>query len=129
MTTASETTLEPRDAQLISSLALMYLRHDDAPRALALGLAAMRCDPVPPRLALLVTTAFLRVGDVAQALAVLSRFENGAEGFATAPCQMTLQSVQILRAKAAFRQGRPDEARAMLEAALMEPDRNMGRLQ
>ncbi len=129
MKTAYEAGLESRDATLIGALALMYLRHDDPARALALGLAAMRSEPVSPRLALLVGTAFLRTGDVEQALAVLSRFENGAEGLTPEPCQSTLQSVQILRAKAAFRQGRVDEARALLEAALLEPGEGQGTLQ
>ena len=121
MKTAYEVGMASRDAQLIGSLALMYLRHDDAPRALALGLAAMKSEPVAPRLALLVGTAFLRTGDVEQALAVLTRFENGAEGMEPSPCRTTLRSVQILRAKAAYRQGRTEEARALLEAALMDP--------
>lgn len=122
MKTAYQVGMESRDAQLIGSLALMYLRHDDAPRALALGLAAMKREPVAPKLALLVGTAFLSVGDVEQALAALARFENGAAGMEPSPCQNTLRSVQILRAKAAYRQGRTDEARALLEAALMEPE-------
>lgn len=129
MKTAYETGLESRDAQLVGSLALMYLRHDDPARALALGLAAMRSEPVPPRLLLLVGTAFLRTGDVEQALAVLSRFENGADGLSPSPNTATLQSVQILKAKAAYRQGRPDEARALLEAALLEPGQGQGTVQ
>lgn len=129
MTPAWQTGLESGDARLIGALALMYLRHDDPARALALGLAAMRCTPVPPRLALLVGTAFLRTGEVEQALAVLERFENGAPGLSPAPCRATLRAVQILRAKSAHRQGRRDEARALLEAALLEPGQGRGGLQ
>lgn len=129
MTPAWETGLESRDARLIGALALMYLRHDDPARALALGLAAMRCEPVPPQLALLVGTAFLRTGDVEQALAVLERFENGAPRLSPAPCRTTFRAVQILRAKAAHRQGRKEEARALLEAVLLEPGQGRGVLQ
>lgn len=116
--TENDTTAEQlASTRLVASLALMYLRHDDAPRALALGLAAMRGGPVSPRLALLVAQAFLKTGDAEQALAVLSRFEGTAEMLARAPSGEEMRSMRILRAKASHRQGRTSEALEMLEEA------------
>ena len=108
---------QPASARLVASLALMYLRHDDAPRALALGLAAMRGGAVPPKLALLVAQAFLKTGDAEQALAVLSRFDGDASLLSQPPTEAERASMRILRAKAAFRQGDTATAQALLEQA------------
>ncbi len=121
---------DPEASALIGALALMYLRHDDAPRALALGLAAMqRARVPPPRLILLVASAFLRTGAPEQAVAVLSRLDNpgrpnlpggqnGPDGLSDAISDAEARAVAVLRAKAAFRTGDTDAARTWLAEAL-----------
>ncbi len=108
---------DPRAAQLIASLALMYLRHSDAPRAVALGIAAMKLAPASPALALTVGTAFLRVGDADQALAVLSRFDGDAARLSVGPDTLERIAAMTLTAKAYHRLGQPDRARAVLAQA------------
>ena len=110
-------TIAATDGDLVASLALMYLRHADAPRALALGLAAMKQGPVRAELALLVATAFLRTGDADQALAVLERFDFGPEGFPVPPGRDERAAALVLKAKAEHRRGQSMAAQACLAEA------------
>ena len=109
-------------APTVASLALLYLRHNDPARALALGLAAMKMGPVAPPVALLVATAFLRSGDPEQAAAALTRLERGVTGSAAgdltrAPQPRERAAAALLTAKIRFRQGDAEGARVALEAA------------
>ena len=111
------TTMGAPAGDLVASLALMYLRHADAPRALALGLAAMKQGPVRAELALLVATAFLRTGDPEQALAVLERFDFAPDGFPVPPDTDERAAALVLKAKAEHRRGQSMAAQAYLAEA------------
>ena len=107
---------------VIASLALLYLRHNDPARALALGIAAMKMGAVTPPVALLVATAFLRAGDPEQAAAALSRIDRSESGarpgdLSRPPDDRERAAAALLRAKIRFRLGDVDGARAALEAA------------
>jgi Flp pilus assembly protein TadD len=107
-----------RSARLVADLAVLHLRHDDAPRALALGLAALKFGDARPHVLLLVAQAFLRTGDAEQALAALHRLAE------TGPGDVERAAAALLEAKARFRQGDTEEARArLLEATAFEAAR------
>lgn len=112
-----QSAIRATDGDLVASLALMYLRHADAPRALALGLAAMKQGPVRAELALLVATAFLRTGDAEQALAVLERFDFAPSGFPVPPRDEERAAALVLKAKAEHRRGETMAAQACLAEA------------
>lgn len=70
-----------RHARHLSALALLYLRHAAAPRAMVLGLAAMAMGDLRPQTILLVAEALLQAGDPEQALTVLGRLDlDGVPG-------------------------------------------------
>jgi len=106
-----------KTAPIISSLAVLYYRHNDPARALAFGLAAMRLGLVTPQVVLLVAASFLKTGDAEQALAALSRFDNSAARFAEKPTGAQQSAAALLKAKALFRTGALTEARELLLSA------------
>ncbi len=103
-------------APVVAGLALLYLRHGDAPRALALGIAAMRLARPEPRLVLLVAAAFLRTGEPEQTLAALTALE-GSGRLASVPEPIERAAAAVLRAKALYRLGDPAGARRALAEA------------
>lgn len=103
-------------AHVVAALARLYLRHGDAARALALGLAAMRLAPPEPRLVLLVAATFLRTGEPEQTLAALSAIDSGTR-VAHPPDTREQAAAAFLRAKALHRLGDPEGARKALAAA------------
>lgn len=75
-----------RHARHLSALALLYLRHAAAPRAMVLGLAAMAMGDLRPQTILLVAEALLQAGDPEQALTVLGRLDlDGVPGVVDRP--------------------------------------------
>jgi len=101
-----------KSARIVGALAMLYHRHNDPARALALGVMALRYGCEAPRTAMLVASCFLKTGDAEQALAALSRLD-GAKGLAVDQ----RSAIAFLRAKAQFRLGAYDEARALMAQA------------
>jgi len=111
-----EPDLATRD--LVAGLGLMYLRHGDPSRALALGMAAMMVGAPSPALALMIADAFLKVGDPEQAEAVLSRFRTDPDTLLSdAPTDVQWAACCALEAKVAWFAGRSDEAKTLLAKA------------
>jgi tetratricopeptide (TPR) repeat protein len=101
-----------KSARIVGALAMLYHRHNDPARALALGVMALRYGCEAPRTALLVASCFLKTGDAEQALAALSRLD-GAKGLGAEE----QSAIAFLRAKAQFRLGAYDDARALMAQA------------
>lgn len=101
-----------KSARIVGALAMLYHRHNDHARALALGVMALRYGCEAPRTAMLVASCFLKSGDAEQALAALSRLD-GAKTLTDEEQAATA----FLRAKAQFRLGAYDEARALMQRA------------
>lgn len=99
----------------LSALALMYLHHDDAPRALVLALTAFAMGDTSPSTALLLAKALLKAGDPAQVLAVLSRFDGDASTLSRAPTETEIAAKSYIAALAHFRLGDKDLAKAEME--------------
>ena len=108
---------DQQSSDTVLSLALIYLRHNQPDRALALGIAAMTFGPITPRMALLVADAFLRNGDAEQALAILSRFEGEGGQLSPAPDDLQQAAAHVLLAKAHQRVGDGAAARSHLAKA------------
>lgn len=106
--------IEPstKSARIVGALAMLYHRHNDPARALALGVMALRYGCNAPRTVLLVASCFLKTGDAEQALAALSRLDG------VSPQDTTQQAaLAFLKAKALFRLGAYDEARVLMTRA------------
>lgn len=101
---------------VISNLALIYLRQGQPDRALALGVAAMAFGPVTPELALITADAFLRTGQHEQADAILSRFW-APDLLKSSPSPEQLCAANILLAKALQKGGDTQGARKALAQA------------
>lgn len=102
-----------RSARILGDLAMLYHRHNDPARALALGVMALRYGCTAPRTAMMVASCFLKTGDAEQALAALSRLD--ALRADLAPQQQS--AVAFLEAKAQYRLGQYDTARDLMEQA------------
>jgi predicted Zn-dependent protease len=89
----------------VAGLAAIYLKHNDAARAIVLSLLAMKLGPPEPYLALIAASAFLRTQEPEQALAVLSRFENSAEKLSREPSPLEVAAYELLLAKASYTLG------------------------
>lgn len=103
-----------QDTERLRQLALVYLRHADAPRALALGISALRYGPATPNLMLLIANAFLKVGEPEQALAALSRFETPETLLSRMPSEVELVAYRAMTARALHRLGHTEAARDIL---------------
>lgn len=111
-------------AVILGSLALLYHRHGDPARALALGLAAMQAGRITPELGLLVAASFLKTGDGQQTLATLSRFRDTPHRLSHDPDDTQWAACEMLTAKALYRIGDVAGAQAALtRAARADPDR------
>ncbi len=105
-----------RHGGILAGLGLVYLRHNDAPRAMVLGLAAMAMGHLTAPAVLLVAEAMLVAGDPAQAAAVLTRFDR--EGGLSAPPTPTERAARhYLAARILHREGEGEAARAELARA------------
>ena len=105
----------------LAALGLIHLRHDAAPRAMVLGLAAMAMGDTRPRTVLMVAEALLQAGDPAQAEAALDRFDappGDPAGLSPPPTGAETAARHYLLARILLRQDRPAEARAALDLAL-----------
>ena len=105
-----------RHGAILAGLGLVYLRHNDAPRAMVLGLAAMAMGHLTAPAVLLVAEAMLVAGDPAQAAAVLTRLDR--EGGLSAPPTATERAARhYLAARILHREGDAEAARAELARA------------
>lgn len=100
--------VDPRSAQIVAGLATLYYRHNDFPRALALGIMALKYGSDTSQTVLLVAACFLKTGEAQQAEAVLTRLEN--RDLSTDE----RQALTYLKAKIEFRLGNTDDARSLL---------------
>ncbi|MDO5621559.1 MAG: hypothetical protein Q4G24_08835 [Paracoccus sp. (in: a-proteobacteria)] len=107
-----------RHGRHLAALALVYLRHADAARAMVLALAAMAMGDLRPQTVLLVAEALLRAGDPRQALAVLSRFDQPEQHLDSPPQSAHLAARHYLTARVYERLGDRQAARAALDHAL-----------
>lgn len=101
-----------RDAvALLHGLGDLYLRHGQQMRARVLLLLAVQVDPDSVPLLGTLARAFLADGDGEHALAAISRIESlGESGF----------GLELLRARALWRLGRPVQARAAFRRHLAQ---------
>lgn len=100
-----------KSAKIVAGLATLYFRYNDAARALALGLMALRCGADTPKTVLLVASCFLQMGDADQAEAALSRLEDQD----LSPDMDAARNILI--AKIRFRTGDPDLAKRLMTNA------------
>ncbi|MFV0386017.1 hypothetical protein [Paracoccus sp. (in: a-proteobacteria)] len=109
-----------RHGEVMASLALIYLRHSDAARAMVLGLAAMAMGDLSPATVLTVAESMLLAGDPQQSLAVLSRFdryETAQTGLSMPPDTAQLAARHYISARVLFRLDDTEGARAALARA------------
>lgn len=116
---------DARAAAAVGALARLYLRHGDAPRALALGLAAIRLAPPEPGLVLVAAAAFLQTGDPEQARAALERMGR-SDAMARPPRPVEEAGAAVLTAKALNREGDRAAARDALARARRILNENEG---
>lgn len=108
-----------RHARHLSALALLYLRHAAAPRAMVLGLAAMAMGDLRPQTILLVAESLLQAGDPEQALTVLGRLEPDAgDGLSEPVNGYHVAARDYLTARVLMRRGDEAGAREALDRAI-----------
>ena len=103
--------------QVLSSLALIYLRHGDPARAMVLSLAGMAMGDLTPSTILIVAEAMLRAGDPEQAMTVLTRFDRKPDqpgALSHAPNQAEIAARHYITARILHRRGDNEGARAAL---------------
>jgi len=107
-----------KHGHILSSLALLYLRHGNPSRAMVLALAALSMGDVRPSALLTLAESLLRAGDPEQAMSVLTRFDETDPGLID-PAATDIQHAarQYIRAKALHRQGDAIGARDALVLA------------
>lgn len=113
----SEPQIAMNHGEVLSSLALIYLRHGDPARAMVLSLAAMSMGDLTPSTILIVAESMLRAGDPEQALAVLTRFERGSDqpgALIKQPTPAEHAARHYIIARVLYRRGDNEGARAAL---------------
>ncbi|MBK4214333.1 tetratricopeptide repeat protein [Paracoccus caeni] len=107
-----------KHGRILSSLALLYLRHGDPSRAMVLSLAALSMGDARPSALLTLAESLLRAGDPEQAMSVLTRFDETDPALIETPATDIQHAARhYIRAKALHRQGDNIGARDALALA------------